>query len=311
MEAYILDYKNNFLSWRSKNYAKQGWEYCLGSKKDTEHFAEDGAIVLPWNVNPSEDNYNNIKALRLVPNQNQLNKGVLPLFIKNLTHLDFLAMPLPLLNKIDDVPKTISSLMLLNSKNCHDILKKTDIHWPDTIFPNLQALQIFDLSGALEVNALSGLSPDKLPLLKLLECRINKIHQKLDIISNFDDLKFVALETVKNHNIFDYIKSPIKALSIFGTSNQFPIQDLIKLETIELLWLNDIRCEIDCSIFKSLPLLKEINFINSNKILSVNALLDCKKLESLEVINCKNPFGRKGKAAFFAHQYQRLEIDFA
>ncbi len=313
MKPYIEDYKTSFLPWRGGAYAKHGWEFCLGSKKDCERFIEDGAVNLPWDTTPDRKDYERIKALRLIPSPRQLRNSTIPSFVTDLVNLEFLAMPLPFVVHIKPkaIPDSLNSLLLINSKECAEIIKKTRLSWPDVTLPNLRALQFFDSGGAEPIDSLLGISDNTLPSLQYLECGIAKAKQRLDNIADLRKLKFLAIEYVVNHNIFDFIKSPPSALSIVDAANKFPIASMTRIKSLELLWLNNLKCGLDCTIFESLPHLKEINVLNTRNIVNVEALLKCKNLESIQFISCGKPFSKETKQLFLDKHYKQLAIDFA
>lgn len=59
-----------------------------------------------------------------------------------------------------------------------------------------------------------------------------------------------------------------------------------KKSNLQTLWLNSVNVTIDCSIFKLLPELKEINFLNIKKIINIESLLECEQLISFYSFNC-------------------------
>lgn len=313
MEAYISEYRTKYLPWRGRRYAQKGWEFVLGSKKDTIQLVQDGAIQLPWEAQPDKGTVKAIKALRLVPNQKQLKNCTVPLFVRELVNLEFLAMPLPFVVALEQnsIPDSLHSLMLINGKGCYEALNGKAFCWPKIVLPHVNALQFFDFGGSKEIDSLFGLSEKTLPSLQFLECGIGKIKRKLDTIAELKGLTFVALEHVNHYDIVDSFNSPLHALSIVDADNKFPFPSIAKRESVELLWLNNLRCEVDCEVFTSFPLLKEINILNSLHIVNVEALLSCKRLESIQFTKCGRPFTKEVKELFVAKHYKRLNIEFA
>ena len=114
---------------------------------------------------------------------------------------------------------------------------------------------------------------------------------------------------MSNENVFDFIGSPLKAMSIVDAGGGFPIANIPG--SVELLWLNNLRCELDCAMLASLPRLREVNLLNSRKIANIEALLESRTLESVQFINCGKPFTRELKQRFQAKDYKRLQIEFA
>ncbi len=313
MQAYIESYKTEFLPWRNSAYAKHGWEYCLGSKKDTVQFIEDGAISLPWETNLDKSKLPHIKALRLVPNRKQSESGVVPSYLNDMVNLEFLSMPLSFVLGLSQssLPGSLISLMLINSGDSSGVFKKKKFCWPSIVLPKLRAIQFFNFGGAPKLDALLGLSGEILPSLNFFEYCISKSEKELEVIANLHGLKFLSLELVSNYDIFNYINSPLKALSIVGAGRNFPIARIKELQELEFIWVNNFQCEVDCEMFVSLPYLQEINIVNTTKINNIEALLACKNLKSIQFIRCGRPFKKLIKQLFIGRQYDRLEIDFS
>jgi hypothetical protein len=313
MEAYIETYRTSFLPWRGGAYGKNGLEYCLGSKQDTSRFIEDGAISLPWGAKLDESKLQSIKALRLVPNRKQTESGTFPAYLKDMVALEFLSMPLAFVMDLSQssLPDSLTSLMLINSGDCLEYFKKKKFCWPSIVFPKLRAMQFFDFGGAPKLDALVGLSGHALPSLNFFEYSINKSERELETIAEFSGLEFLALELVSNYDIFKYINSPLKALSIVGSGSKFPFGNIADLNSLEFIWMNNIKCEIDCEIFKSLPNLIEINVVNTTKITNIEALLSCNSLKSIQFVRCGKPFKKHIKPLFVEKKYDRLRIDFS
>ena len=302
-------YESSFLPWRGGRYAKQGWELCLGSVKDTAHFAEDGATALRWGSEPTRAHHKQIRALRLVPNRQQLRRRVIPAFVGRLPLLEFLHMPLSFSASWDSiaVPPQLRSLMLTNSRDCHALLKKAESQ-PKRPWPRLKALLLFDNFDSTPVGDFVGFSRRVLPGLRLLKCSLHKGAQRLELISQWRQLRFVELHYVANQQVFEALRSPLRALSIVGTGRKFSLEGLAEMHSVEFLWLNGVKSPIDCQLFRSLPKLREINILNAPHLENVATLLECQKLQQLSVLACRRPFDRALKTRFEAHGFHRLEI---
>ena len=213
MEAYISEYRTKFLPWRGGRYARQGLELCLGSKKDTQRFAEDGARCLPWGTEPDEKNRKKIRALRLVPNQRQLPSAELPAFVSKAPKLDFISMPISVVPKLKAgaLPPSLSSVMLVNSAGCYELVKASKAGWPDFALESLRALQFIDVAGSKPVTSLLGISEEQLPSLRLLEFDLRGSAKKLETVSGFKTLEFLALGHVGDRDVFEFVCSPLRA----------------------------------------------------------------------------------------------------
>lgn len=314
MEGYIEQLKTAYLSWRGGTYARQGYEYCLGSKAACEPFIEDGAHQLPWGVEPSPEQYGSVKSLRLFPNAQQIKTASVPLFVKKCAKLEFIAMPVSFIMQLtpDALPDSIRSMMLRNSKETAALVKNKNLIWPDSaVARNIRAIQFPELGGAVEVDSLFGISEQVLPSLEFLECSVRKGKRRLETIFGFRKLKFLALEHVAGQNVFESVNSPLQALSIVDAGRDLPFNDISRLKSVEMLWLNNLRCTVDCSVLARLPMLKELEVLNSNKISNIRALLNIGTLESIRFLSCGKPFTAEDAALFHAKNYRRLEIDFA
>lgn len=116
------------------------------------------------------------------------------------------------------------------------------------------------------------------------------------------------LELTRNHNldVFTYIPESVANLGIIGTGNKFPFSNIIAKKNIETLWLNYLKSEIDCNVFKELPNLIEICFLNIDKIQNIEAIFECKKLKSIYSFNSED--FRMKKNEFVEKSLERLEI---
>lgn len=314
VESYLSELVTEYMPWRAGRYARLGLEFCLGSKVDTNHFVDDGAIQLPWGATMDPSQFANVRLLRLIPSQRQLKKAIVPEFVKELPNLEFLALPLPLAVRLTPqfVKPTLRGIDIVSMQGSMEALGGMEPKWPAGIVcSGIKALRLLDDVGATQIDTLLGISHQQFPSLQYLMVNVDKRGRRLQELSRLGGLKILHLECVANHPVFEYINAPLKALSIASVGPKFNLGELATLADVELLWLNGLQCEVDCRIFTKLPNLKELNLLNSRKLRNIEMLLKCPKLESLDVLNCGRPFTKESKQFFAAHGYKRLQIDFA
>ncbi|WP_022822336.1 hypothetical protein [Hymenobacter norwichensis] len=287
--------------------------YCLGSKSECSHLEEDGAVRLNWGKTPEPEQLANIQSLYLLPTTVQLAKSPhLPDFIRKLGQLRFLELPLPLALTLqpDALPASLESLTLLHWEQYAGGLNIKDARWPGLTLTGLKSFSILSGFGAPELPSLLGVSNEVFPQLEHLSCRLDKKGEVLAQLADFTSLRHLELEFAYNHNIFASINSPLQSLSLEGANKEFPLARITVIPTLELLWLNGIKADINCALFQALPNLREISVLNSKKVANAQELLQCPKLESIYFLDCGNPF--KGvKNQFQEAKYEMLDIDFS
>ena len=103
----------------------------------------------------------------------------------------------------------------------------------------------------------------------------------------------------------------MRALELSSTGRDFPFRKLSAVATLEALRLKDVRTEVDCAVFASLPELVDLDVISTRKIVNIEALLDHPKLASIRFLDCGNPFKKEGKALFNSRGFAHLDIDYS
>ena len=289
-------------------------EYCIGNKSELSHFAEDGATIIPWNKTPDPNDFDKIKSLRLKPTEAQLKKAEFPSFVKNLSNLEFLEIPLPLILHLNQelLPTQIKTLMIVNGAGHVEMLKseRKAIEWPDIIMPFTKGLWLFDSSYSTQINSLLGINSSEFPSVEYVDFSVDKKGIAISALKEFKSLLFARINNVDVSETLRELVNPIKFLAINGAGNNFQINDITNLSSIEAIWLNTIKSHIDCEVFIKLPNLKEINVLNSKKITNTEALLKCRKLQNITFVNCNKPF-RETKNKFLYDKYNIFDIKYS
>lgn len=225
-------------------------------------------------------------------------------------HLNALSIPAFLIGKLKDgdIPNSVSILKI----NITEDIKPNDANflWSDITLPNIKSIIFSFPSTAILFDSLLGIKPHNFPNLEYLNCRIDKKGKILNSINLFKSLTFLEVEFVGNHLLFKSISSQLRVLIIVGASNKFQLSGISDIQSLEMVLLNGVRSDIDCSIFSLLPKLNELAVWNSKKILNIEALLDCKQLKTISFINCENPF-RGIRDKFNKDYYQTLDIKYS
>lgn len=307
--------KEALISLKRAEYMPLGLNtYCIGNKTECAHFEEDGATIIPWGKNPDTGDFTLIESLRLLPNQTQLKKATIPEFIKDLSNLKFLELPLPMaLNiKHDSLPKQLKTLMISNNSSNIENLKKqnVDLHFPDLNFPNLKGLWFYNGFGATELPGLLCINENNFLALEYIECFNNKNDTIQRDLKNFNKISFLHISNIGNYDIFSHLSQSLEYLSIIGTKKEFDINQISYLKSIKCLWLNTLKMEVDCKLFTHLPNLQEINILNSKKIINIEYLTHCEQLKSIYFLDCNKPF-KTTKQLFNEDDYYRFSIKYS
>lgn len=310
--------KMKFITRRKQSFfqAEQEFRFCTGAKKTyNENYREDGYGFIEWDVQISEIPVEKVKLLIVEPGKPQIKKAVLPAFVFELSKLEHLVCDISFLKnkQAEKLPASLRSMMLSRRLAFKDIVQdlvKNKVEWQDgTRLDNLEAL--FIIADEEKEKLTTKLSAENLPNLKYLGFKFTN-KTELETFSRFSELTDLELSDLRDFPIFEHIAHlPLYSLDLTGTGNKFDISGVKNLKTINYLRLNGIRTEIDCNIFTEFPELTELVVLNSKKILNVEALLDCKKLKSINFLDCADPFKKGISAKFNEDNYEILEIKYA
>ncbi len=228
----------------------------------------------------------------------------MPAYLPTLVNLTSLSLPMPLVAGLG--PGRVGP-------GLRTLVVGSEYDDPAPAAPLDGAAALPGLRGLLLVNAPPRLPKiiDPLPPLEYLRTHVDGDRAVLRQLRNLPTLRHLELAHLKNVDVFDSIVAPLQALEINWTGSRFPIAGLSALATLQALRLNSVAAEIDCAVFGTLPELLELTVLNSRRIVNVEALLGCPKLESIWLVNCGNPFGEDAKALFGTGRFARLDIDHA
>jgi hypothetical protein len=299
--------------WSFFQPSEEFW-YCCGSKKVYEEdYKEDGYNFLEWETPIGELPIERIKLLNLAPSKPHLKKAVFPKFTPDLTNLEHILFDLHFLRngQISQIPTSVISMILSRSLGFPDLAKDllgNKVEWDENMcLENLESL----LFIADQDRITNKISEKHFPKLSYLGFKFSN-DEELNLFKRFSKLVDLELSNLQDFPLFEYIDHlPLFSLDIVGANNKFDISKVGDLKTLNLLRLNGIRSEIDCQIFTELPELTEIVILNSKKVVNVEALLECKKLNSISFLDCGNPFKKGGSDKFADTEYEILDIKYA
>ncbi|TCC99689.1 hypothetical protein [Pedobacter hiemivivus] len=278
--------------------------YSIGDKVDRKD-----ATKIPWGERCNDADLLSITKLYIEPTLEQIGNGLIPDFVKELDHLNFLYLQLPhFVNlKENDMSESLNHLMIgyefgLENHMGNDLMKEKKA----IVFNQIKKLSFTGDYHDKGLNSLLSVPNMSFPSLEQLCCQVDKKGKILEVIKSLDNLKHLELSRNHNVDVFTYIPESVANLGIIGTGNKFPFSNIIEKKNIETLWLNDLKSEIDCNVFKELPNLIEICFLNIDKIQNIEAIFQCKNLKSIYSFNSE--VFRTKKNEFVEKGFERLEI---
>lgn len=246
----------------------------------------DDTVIEEFEENPEQ-----ISTLCICGNRNSLLSFYnMADYISKFEYLNALSIPFFLIEKLKsgDIPNSVNVLKIDITEDFKQ--KDNNINWPtDVILPNITSIIFSFCHTASRISNLFGIHPHNFPNLRYLNCKLDKNGKILDYIKPFNHLSFLEVEHIGNNSLFDVIPDQLKNLIIVDTGRDFQTNGISRIRSLEAVLFNSIKAEIDCSIFNSLSHLKELTIWNSKRITNIEALLECKCLKKISIINCGNP----------------------
>jgi len=284
--------------------------YCMGNKAACQHFAEEGAKIVPWSKDPEFDD--GVVSLRLVLTDKNVKslKGKPPQWLSGLSNLTFLQMPLELMVNIEpgDLPVGLKSLMLVHSETSD---YSGPIAWRVLAESTaLEALTLQNDFGSESCAAFTYASDFQMLNLSLLSYDSAKNGKLVTLIDNNKCFELISIDNITTDEISSNAVRNATGLSLIGVDKSIDLHSLEGLSNLEAIFINGAKCEIDCSVFDKMPKIKEVEVINSKKMANPAALLANRNIKNLVVVNCGNPF-KKARGEVNPSDYDILDIDFS
>ncbi|EOV9656704.1 hypothetical protein ACN5L1_002284 [Cronobacter turicensis] len=284
--------------------------YCVGNKAACQHFAEEGAKIVPWSKDPEFDD--GVVSLRLVLTDKNVKslKGKPPQWLSGLSNLTFLQMPLELMVNIEpgDLPVGLKSLMLVHSETSD---YSGPIAWRVLAESTaLEALTLQNDFGSESCAAFTYASDFQMLNLSLLSYDSAKNGKLVTLIDNNKCFELISIDSITTDEISSNAVRNATGLSLIGVDKSIDLHSLEGLSNLEAIFINGAKCEIDCSVFDKMPKIKEVEVINSKKMANPAALLANRNIKNLVVVNCGNPF-KKARSEVNPSDYDILDIDFS
>ncbi|ELY3595394.1 hypothetical protein ACVUJJ_002413 [Cronobacter turicensis] len=284
--------------------------YCMGNKAACQHFAEEGAKIVPWSKDPEFDD--GVVSLRLVLTDKNVKslKGKPPQWLSGLSDLTFLQMPLELMVNIEpgDLPVGLKSLMLVHSETS---VYSGPIAWRVLAESTaLEALTLQNDTGSESCATFTYASDFQMLNLSLLSYDSAKNGKLVTLIDNNKCFELISVDNITTSEISSNAVRNATGLSLIGVDKSIDLHSLEALSNLEAIFINGAKCEIDCSVFDKMPKIKEVEVINSKKMANPAALLANRNIKNLVVVNCGNPF-KKARSKVNPSDYDILDIDFS
>ncbi len=294
----------NRLSHPYTHIASEGY-VCIGSAADCQVFEEDGAVGSRWGRQPHFPA--DTLALRLMPTLKQMQTARcrLPSALKECSRLDFLMVPLAMLTALEpgDLPRSLRKLMIVNSE---DQPQGGTIDWKVIGETAIDSLTIHNEFGSPECTRMLEGVEEVLPRLRYLsfDRRWNG-----DLAGRAVNLDVLVVEDAGSGEWLSDVRPGLKALGLIGADRTFDLAAIGHLNNLEALLLNSIKAPIDAEALAALPMLRELEVLNSKKWLHVEIIPEL-PLNRLISIDCGRPF-RACKDQFDESRYELLDIRFS
>lgn len=281
--------------------------FSTGSRTLCRDLEDEKYTYLGWNDAVEPSVVPSVELLHVAPSLAQLRKGLLPRFAFELPSLHHLLIDLGFLNRITTPFRSPIRSLTISRNWDHPELNTITAPNPLGPFSKLVALRL--IANHEKEPLTAQITESRLPQLRYLGFSVtNPI--ELEVLRVFPKLTDLDLTHVPL-DVWDSIAAlPLISLSLSGMNRSFTIEGLANLTKVKYLWINGCRAEIDCSIFRSLPNLIELDILNSKAIRNVDELLACPTLQRLRIFDCGGPL-RKNRDAFHQRGFEHLDISYA
>lgn len=255
---------------------------------------------------PNENEYLDIRSITFSITSSDEDKiKEYPNFIAKLLNLKSLTIPIDWLDKIE-IPLNIEVLKLNSPVSNFDGQHK----WPsDLILKDLKYLVIPELVKPYLFNV------SNFPNIEWIDYDLapEKNTNRISKLSKLNNLKHLIFGHAKNLDIFPFFfDHKIETLELFACiGKSFPIEKIIGFKSLKSLYINNISVVFDCAILLDLEELEELNLLNIKNVINVEKILEHKKINTILIKACNNPFKQIGKNVFFEKGYNSLDINYA
>lgn len=288
---------------------------CTGSKSDCKDLVGEGYKFVEWDAAPEMVAQDDVLKTHIAGSKAQIKARKLPKFLDESLGIKYLTMNTDFVANasLTSIPRSLHSLTMFTDNRYEELADKffdDEIGWPDAlILPELKALKF--IGSDEKTSVIASLTPDLLPNLQYFGNDIAD-DEELKIFEKFERFTDLELQFLKDYPIFELVGSnQLISIDLGGMNRNFDLKPIAKISSLEIVRLNSLQGELDCSIFTSLPQLKEIIILNSKKVSNVEALLECENLRSIEFLDCGGPFKKDIKKKFKEIDFDYLDIDFA
>jgi hypothetical protein len=284
--------------------------FCMGKKDDCWSLIEKGFTRLDYKTKSNiETLYLTIKpTLKNITETNNLS------FLSK--DINYLWIPLPLLKFLERNEHFISLKNLVVENK--ELYIKNEKCFSDFIFSNacflnnLRSLVFVgdsNLSGEYWHNL--NINIEQFSNIEYFSTVLDSKDKIIERISILENLKHLDISNIVSSTILDYLtKIKLESLSISNLFADFNFENLEKIQSIEILKINNSKSIFDCAILKKLPLLKEVSLLGIKKIINTDVLLEIKTLKNLTIINSANKMKKVDKNNFINHGFDILNIDY-
>lgn len=289
-----------------RKYSHCNYNDCIvyGTKEDCWADVSKGAKRIAF----GKASDNNIQSAILKPDLNKLYNCKSLDFLPE--SISFLQVPLPLLKYVQK--STLPNLKQLLVSNKHSYTKDKVLFKDcslDTSL-NLASICFFGDSGkSSEYWSLFNIDVSEFRKLEYFSGKMDKQGRVLDKIVKLSHLPYLGVSCAYQEDLLNLVGHlGTKMLSLSSCYKNVNLGEFQNYDDLEVFSVYEYKSDFDCSVLLSLPNLKEIDFTGINKIHNAEILLEIKSLQSVSIINCRNPLKKEGREKFIKHGFKYLDV---